>query len=350
MKPTSVSRRYFRDGGVSCWYHSSNISCNIRLCILQTHISGSDLTNVEAFSPYEPTLPVVISRKEYDGLMRSYCRILAIENIESAYDVFTTSAIELERFQLNAALECAYNHDTINWDILRHDLNIRVTSVLTSAATYVERLKRERRSLTNSESAQEAISQLPSVIFDTSFEYRLGCSLRTFAPHEQLPVSGLMFKTIVVENHSEDFGRLVRHTFDPYIASQQLIDAEKIPNRLKNELKTLDTNNFDLKTVFRVFYEAVAEMNYKFHEILKAQIHSDVERLENLLRSIPSRDAQAKGEICFKPNTTAFSRLGEVSIPIAMEMRDRFNSFPKLYSASRAYISSEITLSRRDVT
>lgn len=221
--------------------------------------------------PYLTGASMQISESRFKELEAWREVVVGALELELLFSTFVESVYQFEKHLLIASLEELFDRGSRYrsqlemhraTDELISSTNVRILTVLTAARSYHD----QRHSILKNSGFNlvclEEVKRLFSTAFDDSLNYRIFESLRNFAQHNALPVSGYNIK---LQNRAPDgYGdgkrSVGRVSIQPYVRIEEMIMAKsKLRKKTITELEGLQEKKIDLRALIRSYFSTVSE-------------------------------------------------------------------------------------------
>lgn len=291
---------------------------------------------------------VQIDDSQLAAVLTARSRVVAAIKIEHIFSVVAEAFLEYERYNINIAIETAYDsirsvgiYDFV--DRVRQKLNLNVLSFLTAAGAYRDQLPSLMIEAGHSEfDVEKEFTRA----FDKSFEYRIMQALRNHSVHHALPIGGFSFggkKFWSSGTPSQLAPARLRHSAKAYVRTKDLTENPKLNKKTRTELEDLGKAEIDLNYLVRGYIEDL----FLIHGAVRKQTASIVEcdlpfcaglheryklpSLPSALLAVWQRGEEADKDVFYVDASSL------VHLP---ELRMRWIG---LGAARRKYVSSELT-------
>ncbi|QPZ91697.1 hypothetical protein [Thioclava electrotropha] len=246
-----------------------------------------------------------ISESRFEEVKNAASRINLIWDVEENFDLFARAFVELEKYQMTAALQYYYSaRDPEGVDELfeetRPQLNLKLVALLTASRAYEEQLHQRASCLRKlTENSEIEFKGAFSNAFDASFEYRVMYNLRNHAQHQRPPLGRLSF------SHSSQWKSEPRHesparsriSINPKLNTEELINSKRFNQKVRDEINGLNLKHLDLKFFTRGFIQEI----YKIHQHFRRTTENDLQKFLGILKVENERLSILAGQSCDYP-------------------------------------------------
>jgi hypothetical protein len=209
-----------------------------------------------------------ISFKEYGSLKRAQSILVNARAIEEKYDIVILNYLTLENYLLCTTNELMirYGHDYSEFFNIRHNLDVHIVNLLSSARLYRDQLTRNVKGcIPNNTKVNELIKSLLAKEYDSKRDYRFMEAFRNYVQHCGLPV----------HSTNENFRRKkykIEDIFEYGLDFFAQITHLKNDNDFKKAVLVEIEDNTNLKASLRGYVESISII----HESVRDLIHQSV--------------------------------------------------------------------------
>lgn len=247
---------------------------------------------------------VDISAEEFARAKEAKDNLFTLLGVEEKLDMLLENYAEYEQTLLNLALGHAIGHP-LDWDSFRDGLflmNRRLSNVLAVCRQYVDQVQHDFSSIYGSDG--EMKDRLKGIFgdqYDRLLGYRVMDALRNYTQHRAFPVTMLSYPT------AWDKERLHLHFRTKAAIRLEDVRDDKFSSRVREELRALGGDSFDLTRFLREYVEGFCHAHTKIRELTQ----SEAERWGETIRATLQRYGQQEG---IPKHIVAYSLTDEIVI------------------------------------
>ncbi|TNE90603.1 hypothetical protein [Thioclava sp. L04-15] len=293
-------------------------------------------------------------KKKYLKLKNAATAIDLIQEVENNFDLFASAFIELEEYQMSAAIRYYYSTDRSEdldrlFEDIRPKLNLKLVGLLTASRSYDEQIHQRADALIKTSNDLEVdLRKEFSKAYEESFEYRVMYHLRNYAQHHRPPLGRLSF------SHSNQWESCPRSqsparsriSINPKLNTDDLLSSKKINKKVRGEIELLKVKHLDLKFFTRGFVQEI----YKIHQTFRKSTEDELLKFLNVIKDSNEDLAAFIGKACDYPVLEKKEKNGnkeKTFLDYSHQARilDKRKLWARLAWVQRGFISSEISFS-----
>lgn len=295
---------------------------------------------------------VEITKEEFLTLKQCKESCSALRKVDELYGVSVYSFIELEKFLLEMCLN--YSAGTVPLEDIEmffadstEQLNLKLINLLNAYRIFIEQTPSLlATAFPEGSDIVERYREACSKEYDDSLAYRIMHNLRNISVHGQLPAETMFYSW---QNEYPGNGSNIegptrrRFTVDPYIRKNILINSSKCQGPVKEQLRRLDANSIDIKSILREYVAAVSRLYGYVKTESEGILDQSIQEFEKAYASFSETVGYHKNHI----EAVETSNGNEVKVFLKQEflrnLKKRRSRFGNMAASRRSYISNQIT-------
>lgn len=211
-----------------------------------------------------------ISQETYNELKKVHEKLIEVLFIEEKLDILLSNYFELEQTLLDLSLKSSIFNYEKNQDNSFDELNLvdrRIVNLLASCRIYIDQTANSFSTIYGQESEEYIKNkETKSIIYDSSFSYRLMEKLCNHNKHFGLLISKISKKALPI---SENESCYLEHRIDILSRISYLEQNSGFNKSVLKELKDLESEEYSLIKHIREYIRLIGKIHLEIREILK---------------------------------------------------------------------------------